>query len=223
MKNRIALLLALSWSAFTAQAAPDSALQNCTKIISSLDRLACFDAVAGTPVTPPSVPHPAELSPVLVPEIILQVQVNEAARKPEDSRFLLGKLVDIESDPALKEVVISAPALGAIQPRPYLAISCLSNITRLQFVLGSPIDSNVVQVRLLLDDKPLSAAGSWQVLSSGQLVDAGRGLPAIDLIKRLGNGKRLSVESNHDQLNGLVFDASGLNELIQVERAACRW
>ena len=144
MKNRIALLLALSCSAFTAQAAPEPALQNCTKIISSLDRLAYFDAVAGTPVTPPAVLHPAELSPVLVPEIIFQVQVNEAARKQEDSRFLLGKLADIEIDPALKDVVISAPALGTIQTRPYLAIIFLSNITRLQFVLGSPIDSNVV-------------------------------------------------------------------------------
>ena len=54
-------------------------------------------------------------------------------------------------------------------------------------------------------------------------MDAGRGLQAIALLRNMGGGQRLRLESDYLRLNGLVFDAEGLGELIEQERKVCRW
>jgi len=219
-------LLALGGICPVAQAAKESpadvpiSVHACTKILSGLERLACFDAAAGTPVE--SV-RPAVIAvAAAAPEIVSLVQANEATRKPENSGFLIAQTVE-RKDAKQPRVVISAPALGALRPRPYLVVSCLSNISRLQLVLGRPIDRNLVHVRLLLDDHPISADAPWQVLNQGVIVDAGRGLPGIDTIRRLGGGVRLRVVSDEPRLNDLLFDASDLGALIDQQRQACHW
>lgn len=192
----------------------------CTSIGSSLERLACFDLAAGTPVDTPI--QPPALAEAPRPEIVKLMHANEATRTPENSRFILSSAAE-RGQASQQRVVISAPALGALAPRPVLTLSCLSNISRLQFVLAAPIEHNQVQVRLVLDERTIGPTQSWQVLESGVLVDAGRGLAAIEQIKRLSPGNRLRVESDHPQLDGLLFDTEGLHELIRVERQACHW
>lgn len=197
----------------------DQSLQACTRIPSSLERLACFDRVAGTPAMIPGtsagVGGNAQRS-----EIIKLVLANESRRQDKDSSFLINE--SPESDGGT-QIVITAPALGATAPKPYLAISCILNISRLQIVTEKPVTQNVVNIQFLLDGRPVSGQTEWQVLYSGQVVDAGRGLPAIDLIRRLSGGERLTVQSNYELLDGLVFDASNLPGLIARERVACHW
>ncbi|MGL4668299.1 MAG: type VI secretion system-associated protein TagO, partial [Saezia sp.] len=120
---------------------------------------------------------------------------------------------------------ISAPGLykNPINPRVYLAVSCILNITRLQIISPLPIERQTIRVQLLLDNKPIGKETVWQVLESGTVVDAGRGLVAIDLVRRLGQGKSLSIVSDYSVLNDIRFDADGLNEHIQQERQACHW
>lgn len=194
--------------------------RDCTAILSSLERLACFDQAAGTPVRVPAV----STRPFVErqPEIVHLVQANEAKRRPEDSRFLISSFPE-SGDARQQRVVVSAPALGTAAPAPYLVISCLSKISRMQLVLNEALAHNQVRLRLFMDGQPVSPPQPWRVLDTGRVVDAGRGLPAIALLKGLNGGSRLQLESDHPALDGLVFDAEGLGELIELERQACRW
>ncbi|MNJ13897.1 hypothetical protein D3C77_81090 [compost metagenome] len=193
---------------------------DCTPIVSPLKRLACFDEAAGT------LPQPAVAPQTrvgLIPAVVDLVQRNENRRAPDDFRFLASVWPEPEDD-RQQRMIISAPALGVSPPRPYLAISCESNISRVQLVLDEPPRPNRISVQLFKDEQPVAAAYQWQVLDdAGLVVDAGRGLQAIALLRRMGSGQRLSVKSDYPPLDGLVFDAHGLGELIEQERTLCRW
>ncbi|MBF8677654.1 MULTISPECIES: type VI secretion system-associated protein VasI [Pseudomonas] len=205
----------------------DLSLRDCTTIVSAVERLACFDERDGTPPLPVVSREQSDdrdTAPrIVVPSIVDLVRDNEAARSArDDARFLITET----SDPVLDQpqVVISAPALGVAEQRPYLAISCLSNITRLQLLVEQPIERNQIPVRLVLDERPITAAKvSWQVLEVGTVVDAGRGLVAIDQLRRVSEGARLRLESDYIPFDGLVFDASGLKGLVDRQREACHW
>ncbi|WP_109125963.1 type VI secretion system-associated protein VasI [Dyella sp. C11] len=233
MKLRISSLLLLSAAAcshgnddparIAATQTPD-----CTKITSSVQRLACFDSVAGTPVTLPAMTASSTLhasaeqaTVATVPLIVQLVQRNENQRKPEDHRFLLSRSRD-DGNGAM-QIVISAPAINGTALGPVMAISCLSGITRLQLLAGHPIANNRLRMQLLLDGKAVADAAAWQVLEVGSIADAGRGLVAIDTLKQLGAGAQLQTKSDFPTLDGLVFDASDLHELIKQQREACHW
>ena len=202
-----------------AMAVPNAAL-DCTNIVSALERLACFDEAAGTPLrATPVIARPAEqaLSPV-----ITLLQANERQRQAKDIGFVMSIDTEYPGMPQ-QRVMISAPAMGPHESRPYLAISCQSNISRLQFLMGQPLRRNRAKVELLVDGQSVAMKRQWQVLENGWVIDAGRGLPAVDLIKRLGSGTRIDVRSDEPQLDGLAFNAEGLAPLIEEERKACHW
>lgn len=204
-----------------AAASPD-----CTRIVSALERLACFDAAAGTPPTPPAlqpqVAPPVVESMVRAPDIAVLVRANEARRRPEQTATLITRGADVL--PGQDKVVISASALGGSTPRPYLAISCLSNISRLQLLTAEPLPVNRVSIRLLLDGRPISPTRPWQVLEDGTVTDAGRGLVAIEQLRPLTrSAQQLQVESDHSPFDGLRFDASALAAQISQQREACHW
>ncbi|MOA22786.1 hypothetical protein D3C78_1433710 [compost metagenome] len=126
--------------------------------------------------------------------------------------------------PGQYKVVISAPALGGATPHPYLAISCLSNISRLQLLTAEPLPVNRANIRLLLDGRPISDTRPWQVLEDGTVTDAGRGLVAIEQLRHLTRpGQQLQLESDHSPFDGLRFDASALSGHMAVQREACHW
>lgn len=204
--------------AVQAQAKPT---QDCTSVVSALERLACFDQAAGTPARVP--PGSPSRSTVERPaQVAGWVQANEAQRLAEDSRFLLSRW-PVSGDPLQPQLLISAPALGAVGLRPYLIISCRSGISSLQLLTAEPVAPNRMRLRIYKDDRPLAAAREWRVLDTGQVIDAGRGLPSIDLLRGMGGGQRLRLESDYPLLDGLVFDADGLGALIEKERQLCRW
>ena len=120
--------------AVLAQMDVQAATQDCPSIVSPLKRLECFDLAAGTPIH--QAPAPTRAVGQVLPIVDL-VQRTEAKRPPEDQRFLLSSFPEPDNDQQHR-LVISAPALGALPPRPYLAISCESKITRLQLVLDEP-------------------------------------------------------------------------------------
>ncbi|WP_176470461.1 MULTISPECIES: type VI secretion system-associated protein VasI [Pseudomonas] len=199
-----------------------AAAQDCTAIVSPLKRLACFDEAAGTPPGPAPVLAPASRTGVL-PAVVDLVQRNEQRRAADDFRFLASLWPETDDD-RRQRMIISAPALGVPPPRPYLAISCESSISRVQLVLDDPPGPNRIRIQLFKDGQPVADAYPWQVLDdAGLVVDAGRGLQAIALLRRMGGGQRLSVKSDYSPLDGLVFDAQGLGELIEQERQLCRW
>jgi len=203
------------------QALAMPAARDCTTVVSSLKRLECFDQAAGTPIRSMA-PHPITYVGRMLPIVDL-VKRNEARRSPGDFRFLISHWPELDDERA-QRVVISAPALGAFAPRPTLAISCESKITRLQLVLDEPSKRNKLHIQLFADDKPVSNA-TWQVMDeAGLVVEFSRGLPTIALLRQIMGSHRLELKSRQDAaLNGLVFDAQGLDALIAQERQACRW
>jgi len=242
------LVLLMTAPASHAALAAETPTRHCTQIISGVERLACFDAAAGTPPAPSSsptrampldadspagtsaasastsdtAPHPTATANLLPPSARASdiIRQNESSRPDGDSTFLL---TDSNEPPAGQQrVVISAPALNT-RPPIYLAITCLSNISRLQLLADKPFERHQMTVQLYMDDRSLSAARPWRVLDEGNVADAGRGLVAIDQLRPFVPGQRLRIESDYAQLNGLTFDASGLQALLSRQREACHW
>jgi type VI secretion system protein VasI len=199
-----------------ALAAP---MRDCTRIVSNVERLACFDEAAGTPARLPAMRR-GWSAPELDAPSMARVLANEARRTPDNLAFHLGAEDDRRT--GHRQVVISAPAIATSEPRPYLAISCVQNISRLQLLTGDPVQGNRVSLQLRTEHRATSPL-VWQVMENGQVLDAGRGLPAIEQIKVLQGAHRILVVSDHPALDGLRFDAQGLDPLIDQARKACRW
>ena len=224
---RLTLLTTAILAGCDSGAAVVEASADCTRITSALERLACFDAAAGTPAAAPvpqspAAPTAAEPTLKTPPHITLLVKANEAGRTPEETASRISRSAD--SQHGQDKVVISAPALAGPAPDTYLAISCLSNISRLQLLSGDPLPVNHITVRLFLDGRPISPARPWQVLEDGTVSDAGRGLVAIDQLRHLTRPARLlQIESNHGPFDGMRFDASALAAQMSRQREACHW
>ena len=79
-------------------------------------------------------------------------------------------------------------------------------------------------LRLVLDGRPIAAARPWQVLEDGTVIDAGRGLVAIEQLRHLTRPARtLRIESDYRPFDGMQFDARALSEQIAEQREACHW
>ncbi|CAB3856280.1 hypothetical protein LMG26689_02250 [Achromobacter animicus] len=208
--------------------------RSCRTIVSAIERLACFDAEAGTPPVPaaematPSTVAPtaavstAAPSMVRVPDIVGLVQRNESRRKADHAGVLLLRVGD--AIPGQDKVVISAPAQAGSEPPPLLAISCLQNISRLQLITAEPLDVSRVSIRVLLDGRPISDRRPWQVVEDGTVTDAGRGLVAIEQLRHLTRAsQQMQLESDHAAFHGLSFDTAALHELMAQQREACHW
>lgn len=223
---RLTLLVAAILVGCDSGESATAADPDCVYITSGLERLACFDAAAGTPpallsTQLPTAPGLADL-PVRTPRIRLLVDANEAGRRPDETLSRITRSADVLH--GQDQVVISVPALAGAAPDTYLAISCLSNISRLQLLSAEPLPVNHLSLRLLLDGKPISAAQPWQVLEDGTVSDAGRGLVAIEQLRHLIRpGQVLQVESNHAPFDGMTFDARTLAGHISRQREACHW
>lgn len=191
-------------------------VRDCPGIVSNLERLACFDEAARTParVAKQSWSVPEQDAPS-----VLNVLANEVERTPDDLTFRMGKEADGQPQ---ARVIITAPAIASVEPPPYLAISCIQNISRLQLIAPQPFDTSRVKVQLQ-GERRSTVATLWQVMENGQVLDAGRGLPAIKQIKVLLGAHRIRVVSDHPTIDGLTFDAEGLDLLIDQARKTCRW
>ena len=187
------------------------ASQDCPRIVSNIERLACFDQAAGTPGFTPQRQWSAQ---ELEAPTVRRVLIHETGRAPEDLMF---RLRSEEGG-----LLISAPAIASVAPHPYLIISCVQNISRLQLVTAQPVDASRVQVQLR-GERGATAPTPWQVMENGQVLDAGRGLPGIEQIKQLIGAHRIHVESDNPAVDGLVFDAQGLDPLIDEARKTCSW
>ncbi|WEK28030.1 MAG: type VI secretion system-associated protein VasI [Candidatus Pseudomonas phytovorans] len=191
--------------------------RDCPRIVSSVERLACFDQAAGTPayMTERQWSAPEQQAPS-----VLRVLANEAARAADDLTFRLrGQIQEGAGAPAL---VISAPAIASSDEPAYMAISCIQAISRLQLIARRPIEASWVKVRLTGQGWSTRET-PWQVMENGQVLDAGRGLPAIEQIRELIGAQRIQVVSDHAEIDGLTFDAQGLDPLISQARSTCRW
>ncbi len=223
---KLTLLTAVMLAGCSSGEATTVDAQDCTRIISAVERLACFDSEAGTPPTAPTAQRPA-VTVLIEPEhktpyIRELVNANESGRHPDETSFRI--TLSADHPVGQGKVVISAPALAGTLPHVHLAISCQSNISRLQLLSSEPLPVHYTTLRLVLDGRPIAAARPWQVLEDGTVIDAGRGLVAIEQLRHLTRPARtLRIESDYRPFDGMQFDARALSEQIAEQREACHW
>lgn len=214
----LVMSVAISGPMWAGPTKSDPALVNCASLSRPMERLACFDAQVR--LAAPAMKEVRPAAPVRVHPFIHQLARFERTRVTGDSRFRMS--ID-EVRPGQRDVLISAPALNQPAPRSLLTISCIDNISRLQLVVHPPLPQHQARVEISADGSAVAGAQTWQVLGDGVLVDAGRGLAAIEVIRRLEASGELHLSSDVAQIDGLRFDATGLPSMITEQRRACRW
>ncbi len=224
IKKTVFLLLMTSLFVSNCLRASTEAItpSKCTQIKSSLNRLACFDSLFKTPVHFSEKSKVSDLRADYQPEILRIVQRTEAGRPPETAGLLIQRSIDHEASEQ-ERIILSAPAIGAIPPRPLLIISCINNITRLQIGFEKSLTEHSVPVTLNLDAMSIGGDYLWRVIEAGKIVDAGRGISSISILKKISKYQRLMIQSDAHLLNGLTFDISGLNQVLPKFRKACHW
>ncbi|WP_264650241.1 type VI secretion system-associated protein VasI [Candidatus Symbiopectobacterium sp. NZEC151] len=98
-----------------------------------------------------------------------------------------------------------------------LVVSCTSNITHLRLTLVTPWVGEAVNVQL----DGIRSADSWFVRNHGQLLEYGRGLPAIDALKRWMGHQQLVLSDASGK--PLRIDLTGLTEALTPLRQQCHW
>ncbi|WP_156565004.1 type VI secretion system-associated protein TagO [Metakosakonia massiliensis] len=202
-------------AAVTDSAMVLESLSACTHELSALDRLDCYDRILK--------PQQAIANEAGVIESSKdpnwqQAFTQEKERQQKAPIFLMNQYSG-----EIPRIVLTTPAIGRERIRPVLTFSCIDNITRMQIMLPSPMQSKKGALALITDKGSFKAR--WFVRSEGYVLEASRGLPGIDEIRHLlsFHADRLTVNAEDPVINGLIFDISTLSEAIKPLRAACRW
>lgn len=98
-----------------------------------------------------------------------------------------------------------------------LVISCASNITHLRLTLSSPWAGESVTSQL----DGVTVSDSWFIRNRGLLLESGRGLPAIDALKRWIGHRELVL--NGAEGHTLRIELAGLGEALVPLRQQCHW
>lgn len=96
-------------------------------------------------------------------------------------------------------------------------MSCISNIRHLRLTLVTPWGGETVSAQL----DGIRSADSWFVRNHGQLLEYGRGLPAIDALKRwMWHQQVVLIDASGKPLR---IDLTGLTEALTPLRQQCHW
>lgn len=195
-----------------AQAGLLEQAQACTGETQRLERLACFDAVFGTPLAESEAgtgPR-SRLASARWREAYAQAEAGSAADgvRYRDTGQAAGLLVTV-------------PALGAQPPRPLLALQCHNNITELTLILPEPLEAE--RVNIGLGSSKNTGQSAWRVRDNGYVLSIGRGLPAIRTVKAIHRQTDVRVYSQNSRVDGLLFDLTGFETAIRPLREHCGW
>lgn len=196
--------------------------ENCTEIKSSLKRLTCFDQHFKTPIKIINKKESTGFLQTRQSKIMQMAMRIEEDRNDETTGLLREEIIEHESADQ-QRIILTTPAIGSHPPRPLLMISCINNITRLQIGLHNSINRGRVDVALGLKNRRQQTDYSWRVLGNGRIIDAGHGIPSINLLKTMIGHTRLLIHSEDMSLEGLTFDITGFTHYIKSFRIACHW
>lgn len=183
----------------SATTAPDPhwerLLQQCSQETVPQVRLACYDAIGRT-----SAPS------------------SGASARPADWRELIATHADREGFVLNRDSAADSQTLTrrAVEGGT-LTISCSSAITHLRLQLDNAWPGERIQARI--DGEP--TADNWFVRNRGMLLEFGRGLPAIEELKRwIGHSELLLSD---DRGRTVRVDLTGLGDALKPLRQQCRW
>ena len=176
--------------------------QQCQRETSPLVRLACYDSLSDEKASTSenTATHSSAWQ---------DIWVQEKSRTSDSPPFLLRQ--DMESGRAM----LTRPALRGAT----LAIGCVNSITHIRLRLDSPWSGELVQMEL--DGEPDTRSQGWFIRDQGRLLEYGRGLPAIEELKRWIDHRELQLGSGNGVL--LQIDLGGLKEALVPLRQQCRW
>ncbi|WP_080975472.1 type VI secretion system-associated protein VasI [Citrobacter koseri] len=140
----------------------------------------------------------------------------EKQRQDNSTELLL-----IRTEGVRPMVIITAPAIGSLPPRPVLMFSCVDNITRMQVALTASRQESDIPVTLNTENGQFRSR--WFVRENGFLLEASRGLAGIDEIKQLFSAKTLTLVAGSGNAGKLTFNIDGLAQTIAPLRKACHW
>ncbi|MEH0833031.1 type VI secretion system-associated protein VasI [Pectobacterium cacticida] len=98
-----------------------------------------------------------------------------------------------------------------------LVISCASEITHLRLILRAPWEEATVTSQL----DGVTVPDGWFIRNRGLLLESGRGLPAIETLKRWIGHRELVL--NGEKGHVMRIDLTGLAEALAPLRQQCRW
>lgn len=197
--------------------------KSCIEIKSSLQRLTCFDRYFKTPIDIPNIKEATKTLRRKKSKIMQMAIRIEEQRNDETAPGLLREVIMEHENAEQQRIILTSPALGRHPPRPLLMISCINNITRLQIGLHNSINRGRVDVALKLRDRTQQTNYSWRVLDDGKIIDAGHGIPSINLLKTMIGHNRILIHSEDIALEGLTFDITGFTHHVKSFRIACHW
>lgn len=189
----------------------------CTQIPAMLDRLACFDKVFDTPANAENVISTG----INKPEAWERARNSEAGRSETETGFVLRYN---NPDEPKSGIWMTATALPDRDQKknemPILMFSCIDNISRVELVLPEATSAGKARVTV---SSGYSVTQRWLSDDTGSIMRAGRGIPAIDVMKALMSGSRAVLRSDLDDIGNLTFDTADLRDTIKPMRNTCRW
>ena len=219
----MALVLAASAAgalAGTGEAAEEQvrAAKECTTVVPRAQRLACFDEVFDTRVI--AVETVNRPSGRVDPSPYWEGLMNQASKGDQaEAAFQIRRSDHEAGEP--QTVVVTTRNATPNGPATVMAVSCRDNITRLELALARPVSADRVTVNLSAGEHRDGV--HWRVRDNGWMVHAGRGLPAIDILRAWLDASAVQLSSRNRVLDGLRFDLSELDEALKPLRRACSW
>ncbi|HHC7366084.1 TPA: type VI secretion system-associated protein TagO [Vibrio parahaemolyticus] len=177
-------------------------LFQCRDVTERLERLACFDEVMKTPLR-----VTGDREAVHYPTLWRQVW--QASKTQTASPFLQH---DEKGNVWLAVVNHSQPSEQAV-----LVLSCIDKLSRVEVLFAHPLAAPTVNLTLSASQEVVLRSDDFGVMYS-----FARGLPAIDVMKNIGEQDAISL-TGADNLGVMSFDTQTVSTLLPALQQRCRW
>lgn len=178
--------------------------EKCIYINSNINRLACFDEIFNTPIRK---------------QIVDERALNNFLPKLIGDIFTLARETS-QNTPIENNLEL---ALLSNDEHASIYIACKDNITRFQIALDKPVKNNVLDIHIVNNEtNQVASRINWQSAERGYLLDAGRGLYAIQQLKSILYIDTFSVSIAQENRK-YIFKNNGLASLVAPIRKECGW
>lgn len=178
--------------------------EQCTSIKSNVGRLACFDKIFDTPIR----------TQIIDDKIIANVI-------PKSVSYIFTLAKDDIHDSFIENNL--EVALSSEDSHAAIYIACKDNITRFQIAIDKPIKHNMLNVQIINNNtNQIASKIDWQNAELGYLLDAGRGLYAIQQLKSILYIDLFTVSIPQEN-RSFIFKNNGLASKLAPIRKECGW
>lgn len=205
----VGLACALWWLPVNAQATNTyqwEQVEQCRIIAKRLERLRCYDQLFDTPVTLKGQSHEPDK-----PKVWMLAYPNSSAENSQAP-----SLNESASSEDAWVTLSALPQDGADSP--VLVMSCMDEISRVQLALPKPLIDARISVSVAQGQREY-----WRSDDEGVVFSSAQGLPAIELMKRMAQQRKVTLRSNSETVDGLQFDTVALQAALRPLRQRCRW